>query len=574
MIARRIGVAAALAATLLAVPASASGAVTHRNSCQYSYDGYWRDMDVTVGGTAAVAAAQPGDPITVNGHSMSVALPDWLAQYGYNFGLLDAGHNEIPVRVWLALRGVNTAEGVRVQAFDTVAETDIQTANGIFVSATPIEYSVPVLPATHWTASGGPVEFRQAGSGSLPVLPVGPGGRDLRPKGSLFISATLGEATLGLDCVPGAFIAQGSERVESTPAPFATVDVPSFQCVSALPADTNVAPVRLELVPERGLPNARGGIEYEYAPAVSYRLPGEYLRDRLAPGDNAVSIAFAAAVDAAGTSRVLTGSASANVNGDAPSDVVGMARLSPWRGLPATGPLDFAAGRLGALTADGVSEPVRPYGSLYARVSVGEVSKFSLDCVSGSVGIASASTPYSELGDQDGGDRGRYAIVPHPLDAFATAYLEPSVAPTPTATATATPIPTASPEATPAATPAATASPTPTPVPAKAGKPSIASKRLRVSGKRVAVTITCATACEGTLVLRSAGKVKLGKARRVVTLTRSARYAVATGRRATVRLTLSADGRAVVRRTRRIAVRLEVRPRSGTTSSSRLTLSR
>jgi hypothetical protein len=556
VISRRIGVAAAVAATLLAVPATASGAVTHRNSCQYSYDGYWRDMDVTVGGTAGVAAAQPGDPITVGGHGMSVALPDWLAQYGYNFGLLRAGHNEIPVRVWLALRGVNTVEGTRLQAFETVAETDIETANGAFVSATPIEYSVPVLPATQWTARGGPVEFRQAGSGSLPDLPVGPGGRDQKPKGSLFISAALGEATLGLDCVPGEYIAQGSERVETTPAPFATVDVPSFQCISALTAS-----VRLEPVPERGLPSARSETEYSYAPAVSYLLPGEDLASE--PGDNAVTIALTAAV----SGRVLTGSASAVVRGEEPSDVAGVARLSPWRGLPSTGPLGFTvSGTLGAVTVEGVAQPVRPYGSLYARVSIasagGSVKRFSLDCVSGVVGIASPSTPYSVLGDQEGGDRGRYAIAPYPLDPFATAYVEPSVTPKPTPTATATPV------AVPVATPAATAAPSPTPAPA--GRPSVASKRLRVSGKRVAVAISCAgaTACTGKLALRTAGKVKLGKKRRVVTMTRSSRYAVAAGRRVTVRLTLSADGHALLRRVRRVSVRATGAP------SSRLTLTR
>ena len=178
-------------------------------------------MDVTLAGTPSVAGAT----ITVGNQSVDAALPEWLAEYGYNFGLLQSGRNELPVKVWLAVRGTNTTQGVQVQAIDTIAETTITTASGQFVSATPIEYSIPALGSQQWTARGGPVDFRQAGSSSLPPLPVGPGGRLQQPKGSLYILATLGEATFGLDCVPGSFIAQGAERVEATAQPFAGVDV-------------------------------------------------------------------------------------------------------------------------------------------------------------------------------------------------------------------------------------------------------------------------------------------------------------------------------------------------------------
>ena len=217
----RIGAAALCAAALLALPSTASGASTNLNSCQYSYDSYWRDMDVTMSGSPVPTA---GAGVSLQSPSISAALPAWLAQYGYNFQLLKAGYNEIPVQVWYATRATNTVEGTQVFSFETMAGTDITTAGSTFVSATPIEYEVPSLAAQAWTRRGGPVQFRQAGSGSLPPLPIGPGGRLQQPKGSLVISASLGAGiTLTLDCVAGSFIADGSERVETTAAPFAAV---------------------------------------------------------------------------------------------------------------------------------------------------------------------------------------------------------------------------------------------------------------------------------------------------------------------------------------------------------------
>jgi hypothetical protein len=518
-----VGVAAALSAAALA--ASPAAAATSLNSCQYSYDGYWRDMEVDVSGVASGGA--------LTGLGVSAALPDWLAQYGYNFGLLHSGRNEIPVRVWLAIRGTNTVEGVQVEAFETTAETDITTAGGTFVSATPIEYRVPSLPSLAWTPRGGPVAYLQAGSGSLPALPVGPGGRMQAVKGSLFISAALGDATLGLDCVPGSFIAQGSERVEATAEPFASLDAPSFTCVSGSSTDG----VRLELVGEPSLPVAHTGVSYSFAPTVSYRLGTAYLQrlfdsDRLREGANELSLGLYASV----SGQRLTGVASAVVEADAggpPDDVVGLVRLSPWQGLPGAGSVPFAsAGTLGRLAVDGAT--VQPYGSLYARVSIAPSgSRVSLDCISGTVTVNDA-VPYSELGDQPGGDQGRFAITPYMLDPFAVAYVEPAVTPqaTPTPTPTASVVPTSVPTVAPAA-PVATA----TPVPAR-GVVSVRSTKLRASGRRVPVGLACAgaTKCAGTLALRGVSK--------------TARYTIAAGKRATVRLTL----RAAVRRTRKVTL--------------------
>ena len=438
--------AAALVASLGTFAASAQADATNRNSCRYSYDDYWRDMDVTYGGTPSVTSAQPGETIALQGLQVSAALPAWLAQYGYNFGLLQSGENEIPVTVWVGVRGTNTTQGVQVYEVETTAFTTITTSGGQFVSATPISYVIPPLGATQWTARGGPVEFSQAASGSLPELPVGPGGRLLQPRGSVYIQASLGQAKLGLDCVPGTYFAEGSERQEAAAEPFATVAVPAFSCLGAVPAATSVAPVSVDLVPRRGLAPARGGTPYGFAPSVSYRLPAAYLASLraaglLVEGDNAVSGRLTAAIDGATAGRqVLAGDASpVNVrvtgatirvvgSSGETDDLSGVATLSVGSWTPSgAAALAFSAaapGALGPLTVDGVSQPVQPYGSVYLRLAFG-ASRLSLDCVSGTVNVIGGGPAYSVLGNQPGGDQGRYQIAANQLDAFATAHLVP-----------------------------------------------------------------------------------------------------------------------------------------------------
>ena len=88
------------------------------------------------------------------------------------------------------------------------------------------------------------------------------------------------------------------------------------------------------------------------------------------------------------------------------------------------------------------------------------------------------------------------------------------------------------------------------------------SSKLKLSGKRVSVSLACTggTRCTGSVSLRTASKVKLGKrAKRVITLAKSASYTLAPGGRATVRLTLGADGRALLKARRKIGVRLLAR---------------
>jgi len=116
--------------------------------------------------------------------------------------------------------------------------------------------------------------------------------------------------------------------------------------------------------------------------------------------------------------------------------------------------------------------------------------------------------------------------------------------------------------------------PTVTPVPTpKAGVAGVASKSLKVKSGRVSTSLSCTgqTTCRGTVVLRSAVKVK----KQFVTLTKSAKYTVGAGKKATVRLKLSSAGKKYVRGAKqRFSVVLDVKPASGKTLSKKLTLSR
>src|SRR4029453_12478330 len=72
-----------------------------------------------------------------------------------------------------------------------------------FLSATPFEYTTPVVPEMTWTAVGGDVVFSQDTGGHLPALPVGTGDALRAVTGSVVIQAALPGASIYMDCRPG-----------------------------------------------------------------------------------------------------------------------------------------------------------------------------------------------------------------------------------------------------------------------------------------------------------------------------------------------------------------------------------
>lgn len=79
---------------------------------------------------------------------------------------------------------------------------------------------------------------------------------------------------------------------------------------------------------------------------------------------------------------------------------------------------------------------VRPYGSFYARVRIGNhgapEGRTSLDCVGGSAHLLNETIAYAQRGNvlpADGGDRGRYTVLGAPSAAFASVTPDAQVRP-------------------------------------------------------------------------------------------------------------------------------------------------
>lgn len=111
--------------------------------------------------------------------------------------------------------------------------------------------------------------------------------------------------------------------------------------------------------------------------------------------------------------------------------------------------------------------------------------------------------------------------------------------------------------------------------PAPTGQvPGIRSSSLRVKANRLGLSVACPagpTSCRGTAVVKTTKKVKLGSKRKTVTVVK-ADYVVQAGKRKTVSLKLTSDGRSLVRRTRSVKVKVELRPRGSKTAAATKTV--
>ncbi len=217
------GLLASAVAAALATPSSAAEAVAP-NACKYMIDGYWRSLDLRMAGAASPVYVPPGAGFKLQGMAIAAAFPDWIAEYGYNLGLLNAGVNRVPADVWVAVAGRGSAQGVQVLKASVTAETTIAARAGQqFGGATPLAVTVN-LPDSVWTAptaEGGRVTFDQAPPGTLPAIPGRGGGAAYQPTGSIFIRAALSNSTVfDLDCQPGRGSTDGNSFTTTTAPPF------------------------------------------------------------------------------------------------------------------------------------------------------------------------------------------------------------------------------------------------------------------------------------------------------------------------------------------------------------------
>ncbi len=479
------------------------------------------------------------DTVRLQNGTVSAILPTWIIEFAYASEIIGVGTTDLPVRAWLALEATNTEQGITPPIpLQTTARAHVVLTPGGVVDveqSSLIVIQAPV-PTQAWTATGGEVQVRQALGESLPPLPVGRDGADVQVRGSLYVEASLGAAgRLYLDCLQGLQVDQGETHTDGLPGTVGAFGVPGWTgSVGATPVP---GPVDADLLHNEG--PRRAGLDQQ---AV---LSGASLRLRLTDAQREAWVGDATSVLVAGR-LTIDGGRSAEQ-----SQELTVARTAT---LPADGPavlsLPLPNSTWTATTDGGIDLRGARVLALDATVG-GETRTLTLTRIS-----PSAPYPFA-----------RVLRPGAPRKPIPTPTASPTQTPTPPPVATASPQPTAVP------TPAPTA--TPAPAPAPAATVAVRSSKLKLASRRVAVSLRCSgtATCKGTARLRTAAKVKLGKrAKRVVALTGSVRYSVPAGRTATVKLTLSADGRALLkRRSSSVSVRSCVR-RAAAAVTRRLTL--
>lgn len=242
-----VSIACALLATVLATPAHA-GSLTTTNACLYSVSDEYRDQAVTLAGTGSPRTAPAGTAVTLSGASISATLPASLPRTGYDLGLLKAGVNPIPSRVWIAIAAANATPATQVRELTVTASTTIRVAaGGRFVSGTPIVVRIPI-PNTTWTATGGgPVSFAQAGAGTLPNLPVGSNDLVVPVSGSIVVKPTLARLRFVMDCQPGRTAPPYTSVTPAIAQPFAGLEADSPVPAAGTGTAARIASTRLRL---------------------------------------------------------------------------------------------------------------------------------------------------------------------------------------------------------------------------------------------------------------------------------------------------------------------------------------
>lgn len=247
-----------LAAVAAGPTAAEAASEVTPNACLYSWDNYYRDLDITLTGSATPNPLPPGEAVTLTA-SLSGTMPVWLPTYGYNLDLLTVGENRIPTTMLVAIEGVGSVEQVQVvkvsfDALTTVTDPD-GTPRTNDEGGTPPIVDVQLDPTT-WTSAGGPIELRQASGATLTSQPdLGPDGGPVTPEGSIYISSSLSpELRFNLDCQPGEQVAadRGETYTAAQAKPFETVTV--AEPAAEVPTTTAPAPTTTTAAPTTTAP--------------------------------------------------------------------------------------------------------------------------------------------------------------------------------------------------------------------------------------------------------------------------------------------------------------------------------
>lgn len=618
-------VLAAVTAAAAAAPAAASAAEVP-NACGFSGLSFAYDspINISVSGNAEVlpdadgrypsqTEVTPGALVRTTDVTVDATLPDQLAPLLYQLGWIQGNTdgsprlNTLPITAWFDVRASNTVEGVRREGpfvFNATTNVVID-AQQNFVSATPFAFPEVELPDRTWTATGGPVEVSQAPRGAVGgTLPTGPNNALRSVSGSAVIAVNFPPPTTArvtLDCAPSVL----------TPPTFASIPGPrNNQCLSsagrALSGTAAGVPVGVsrELDP-LGIALTAPAAATTFEPGKPYLLAGAKLGLTI-PADVAGALGRASynapTTDLVTASQDYSGRVWVAIRGENTTEGVQVVeaaltyRLEPdpigqtadWKPvsmqltLPDTtwtpsgfAPLRFtqaAPGSLPAMTLPGVGAQgvtptpysTKPYGSVFVRLVTNRHAE-TFDCLPAAVTAIAPGVAWSDGGDvaPPAGSQGRYTVASaHPTAVtapFLTAtrvIVDPPVDPDDGDDVPPVQQPPVGPPA---------VEPGPPPAAAPVGVPSVTGKSLRRKGSKLPLTIACSAIgpCAGAIELKTTGRVRVGKKRKLVTVVRRVNYSVQAGRSGKLSLRLSTDARKALQRSAKLRVRITLRPTSG-----------
>ena len=296
----RLAILTALALALLAPAAASAGTAITPNACLNSADAVdtYRQQSGTIVATSTLVAdpdhpstteALAGQQVDLSAGTFDFEIPEYLIKDGYAVGLLHAGPNTIEVKAWVAVKATNTVEGVQLigpvttQATTTVS---VHAGDDSYESSTPPVYTLPVLPPTTWTATGGDITFSQADGGAIGTLPLNSGGGMRSVAGSLVVQMFFnGGTTVNsvFDCQPGEVISEEYEGIGST-----------FLVAPAVAVDSEAGPQNVTCINEVGRFGMReldpAGIELtadpfpeDYVEGSPFTLTGTRMKVTLSP---------------------------------------------------------------------------------------------------------------------------------------------------------------------------------------------------------------------------------------------------------------------------------------------------
>lgn len=530
---RAVTGAAVLAVGAAAAPATSIAAST--NACLYSYDQEWRELDFSVTGSTTAATAggtpiadpttrlTPGDKVTLTGGTLNATLPKWVAKFGADNGWLTDG-DSFPVSGWITLDATNTAEraaNTTAIPFTTTARVDLAYEGGdVSEEASVITTDPVVLNPITWTATGGTVRIGQAYGDTLGPLPVGRNGTLTTPEGSLAVSATIGDFTLTLECLPGITNGQGAAGLVEYVPPVVgqTWNAPAYTGVPA--SGPFIAPasdrIDAEFVPVDGPRRAAVGTAASFSnQLLEIRLTPEQRAAWLGADTPSIGATFTlAANDATPATQTVTASGGLVAG----TDVLRLAVAAhSWTRsadknveIKPTGPITVTASGKPNLTLT----PAPNGAGAFARIHESRATVKQPDPVD-------PERPTTTNPPQIDGGGNKGFLPPPPIVAkpdvatFAAKTLKP-----------------------------------------KKNKLSLKIKNPRTSDSRVRVQ------------LRTSNKLKIGKKKKFVSITSARTTTLKGGKTTTLKLTLSRDARTLLRRSTKVKVKLTVTPVGSTTTKA------